>query len=318
MAKKAFDLPRDSIYVVDPEDICIIGGKGVLTGHERGKLDTAPSGDALDDLDLRESLDEAFVANVDHYGVRVPVLAAKVDGVMSVVDGRTRVRAARAANVLRKKRGELPISIRCHMQRDKDQADLIGVAISANQRRNETTASKIDKAKRMLARGASEDRVALSFGVKLATVKGWLDFEDNATAATKRAASSGKLSATAAAQLARMKDPERQNEALGKLLEVPGKRTVTAAKIARGAAVTPGKAELRAFEDALGKATSIKALTEVIGLGAAATGWIAGAEEVIAWMLTGKKSEAIAKILAAKAKELKTAHAAGPGAEVTP
>lgn len=312
MAKKAFKLPRDSIYSVDPGDhLCIVGGKGVLAGDERGKLDTAPDGNQLEDLDLREPLKDTFVANVDHYGVIVPIIVAKVDDVMVVVDGRTRVRAARAVNVGRKKRGEVPISIRCQMRReDKSGVNLIGAMITTNnQRRAETTASKIEKAKSMLARGGSEEDVALSFDVKPATVRGWLDFEDNATAATKRAAASGRLSATAAAQVARIKDPDKQNAALAKLLEAPGKSSVKAAKIARGASATPSRTEIRSFANVLTK----PGVEELVHQGDPSlkfpAGWVEGAEQVVEWFMTGKESPAISRVLA---KVLAASASAGP------
>lgn len=240
-SKKAFDLSRNSIYVANPDELRIVGGKSLLSGIERGPLDTDDneSHPLWDGDRLTETLSEEFIANIDAYGVIVPIVIAKDDETPTVVAGRSRVRAARIVNARRAKRGEPPITIECKMRRT-DGIGLMGAMIAENEaRRNDEVLAKMAKAKRMLSRGVGEPDVAATFAVSVETLKGWLAFEDNATAETKKAVSQGRVSATAAAELARVKDPEKQSVALTSLLTAPGKKTVTAAR--KAAANVNGK-----------------------------------------------------------------------------
>jgi hypothetical protein len=76
------------------------------------------------------------------------------------------------------------------------------------------------------------------FGVKVGTIKGWLAFDDNATPALKAAVAEGVVSPTAAAKVARIKDPTKQAEVLADVKAAP-KKTVTAARAAVGRATKP-------------------------------------------------------------------------------
>jgi len=76
----------------------------------------------------------------------------------------------------------------------------------------------------------SVEDAAVIFGKKAKTVKGWLAFEDNATAETKKAAENGRLSPTAAATLARIKDPDEQRAQLDRLLSTEGRVSKATAK----------------------------------------------------------------------------------------
>jgi hypothetical protein len=95
-SKKAFHFSRNSIYVVDPLDLCIVGGAHALPEAERGPLDSEHrKGDHdLYDVRIEEELSEEFVLSIDAFGVQQPVSIAKLeDGRPVVVAGRQRIRS---------------------------------------------------------------------------------------------------------------------------------------------------------------------------------------------------------------------------------
>jgi ParB family chromosome partitioning protein len=233
--KQAFDHARNSMWSIDPDDLCIMGGK-VLPKDELGSLDTEEDeDDPLYDVRLHEPLTEEFVNNIYAVGVDTPIIIAKVNDLPTVVAGRSRVRAARVANKRRKANGEPLIKVDCKMKRDSD-TGLMGTMISENEaRRDDDMMTKIAKAKRYLNKGVSPEDAAVRFNVSLATFKNWLAFDDNALTATKKAVEQGKISPSAAVTLARIKEPEKQKEALDELLThapAGGKASARHARIA--------------------------------------------------------------------------------------
>jgi ParB family chromosome partitioning protein len=240
MAKKAFDLGRDSVYTADPAtQLRIVGGRVHLTGDELGELDDDRTGHTLyDRLSLTTEIDEDEIANVDAFGVLQPIIVAKDpdDGLANVVVGRGRVRKARLANIRRAARGMPLIKIRC-ISRSVGDLDAVGVIISENEHRRVTSVlEKIEKAKLYQAIGADNERIAQAFRVKPKTVIGWLAFDENAIKETKAAVSRGDLSASAAGVVAAIRDPEKQAAELARMLAAPGKKTVVAARKAAAAA----------------------------------------------------------------------------------
>jgi ParB family chromosome partitioning protein len=215
--KKGFEFARNSIYVADPAELVIVGGKS-LPPDERGHLDTeVDESHELHDERVDMPLAEETIANIDAYGVMVPILIAKVgdDGLAYVVDGRQRVRAARVVNARRKKRGEPPIKVDAKVRRATGESSLLGAMVSTNEVRvGDDVPTKIAKAKRMLARGVSVEDTAVSFGCSLSTLQQWLHYDDHAIPQVKAAVDSGRLSQSAGATIARLKDPDRQAEAL--------------------------------------------------------------------------------------------------------
>ncbi len=240
-SKKAFDLSRDSIYVAEPiTELCLVGGQNPefkLPEDQWGDLDTeADDTHALYDERLSLPLSEEFIANIDAYGVLVPILIAKVDGLACVVAGRQRVRAARVVNRRRKARGEPLIKIRCAVRRSND-SGLLGAMIVENEARmDDAVETKISKLRRLLDRGVSEADAAITFGCSQATIRGYLAYDDHATDSVKKAVESGRISQTAAAHVVKLKDPEKQQAALDVLLSQPA-----GSKLSRRAAKTAAK-----------------------------------------------------------------------------
>lgn len=243
--KKAFDLSRDSVYTADPiTELRICGASGVVPDEEAGDLDTEPGPDVpvQDQKRLARTLKPGFLANIARDGVRTPITIAKIDDVATVIAGKSRVRAARAANRRRAKEGMPLIKIRCVMLRDTSKGSILSAMIGENNAREEDDlADRIEKLKALLASGASENDAATTFGVKIGTIRGWLDFDDHATDETKKAVKNG-LPASTAAEVAKIKDPDEQRDTLAKIMSAPGtkQRSARAARaLRRGANGTP-------------------------------------------------------------------------------
>lgn len=235
--KKGFNLSRDSVYVADPTtDLCIQGGLTLLPEEESGDLDTEADDKVLvdDRRRLIAPLSEGFIAAIDHAGVRTPILIAKIDDVAVVIDGKSRVRAARLSNLRRAKDGRPPIKVKCVVQRDTSKVSIVGTMIEANNaRRDDSLVDRIEKLRYFLSVGGSEADAAIHFNVAPKTITGWLDFDDHATNETKKSAQEGRLSASAAAELAKIYDPDAQRAALEKMLSSGGVKERSARAVRR-------------------------------------------------------------------------------------
>lgn len=281
--KKAFDFARNSTYVADPMDICIIGGK-VLPLDEQGPLDTddGPEHDLYDERLTTVVITDAEVANVDTYGVLQDITITKCPktGNALAVDGRGRIRRARRVNLLRAKRGEPPIKIGCKVQRAKGYR-LMGAMIAANEVRNDDGPMvKLEKAKRFMERGVSPGDAAIAFGMTEDWLNKLLAFEDNAAPEVLAAVSSGEMHATAGVHLVKAaKDSETQRKALAgarSKAAATGRKITTkdateAAKVATGKASTdtgaglvPTRRELAALVKLVGANTEPAAEARVL------------------------------------------------------
>lgn len=278
--RRAFDFARGNLWSVDPMELCIIGG-ACLPAEERGPLDTDDE-DTHDLYDERvaQPLTEEFVNSIDAHGVDTPILIVNFQGVAAVVAGRKRVRAARIVNVRRKKRGEPPIKVDAKLKRASG-SGLLAAMITENEvRTDDDVLTKIAKLKRVMARGVSPEDAAIHFGVGLPTVKGWLAFEDNATTETKTAARTGRISASAAAELAKISNPDKQCEKLQLMLSSGGKVSARAAR--RASRIERGKGGGVADKKTQKKLLSVVRDTKPTEHGAA---WWEGAKEMLRLIL---------------------------------
>ena len=262
--KGGIDFSRNSVWSVLPTEVCIVGGKDLLSGDEVGPLDTATNEDFAkhlrDDLNLQGTkLTEEEILNTNTLGVIVGITVERLlhptlGPILACVDGRTRLRRLRVVNVRRAAAG-LPLMKLEASQKRGDATHILSMKISTNlvRRKDESIQVKISALKDLLQLNGNDlDDAAIRFGCHVATIKGYLAYEDNATPEVKRAVDAG-LSTSAGAQLAKIKDPTKQNEKLADLLASPNKPTARAARVAAGAKATPSKTELRAFEMAIGK-----------------------------------------------------------------
>jgi len=226
--KKAFNLPRDSVYAADPiTELRICGARGVVPANESGDLDTPPGPDipVKDMRRLSKALTQTFLENVDRRSVKTPIIIAKIDGVATVLVGKRRVRAARASNRKRMKDGRPLIKVRCVMQRETSVIAILQTVIGENNNReDDTLADKIEKLKAYLAEGPSEADAAVEFGVGVDRIRDWLDYDDRAADRVKAAVDAGKIPASTGLELAKIKDVDKQHQALDKLLTGTGVR----------------------------------------------------------------------------------------------
>ncbi len=202
MSKKA------ELKMIDPDDLCIVG------------LDTndGPDHELYDERAL-EPLDEALVKNVSVYGVLQPVTVREQGGQLFVVDGRQRVRAARAARNHQSKAGEFEIRVpyTTHGVEGADRQQLTGIMVSANeQRRADDVLVKAAKAARMKALGASLDEVAIAFGRSTVTIRNWLSLLE-ADDAVLSAVRDGMCAVSAANEIVKY-PKEEQADVLNTLL----------------------------------------------------------------------------------------------------
>lgn len=219
MAKSAFAAKRRDAFVFNPNDLVLIEDEE----HH------------LYDSRVKMPLDEALVKSIMYQGVIEPVVITKEGNCPVVVDGRQRVRAAREANAQLEKMGREPIGVTCVVRRG-DESSLFGVAISANEnRQDDTPLGRAEKCARYLDMGRTEEEAAIAFGVTPQSIKLWMRLLE-CSAPVKKAVERGDLAATAANQLADLPAAE-QKEMLAKLLE-DGKRNgkkVTARRVAQAA-----------------------------------------------------------------------------------
>lgn len=215
MAKTAFDAPRFSGFVFDPDELTIIG------------LDTKDGPEhPLYDERINLPLDEGMVLSIMAIGVREPVAIARDDsGEPVVVDGRRRVLHAREANDRLKKQGEPLVKVRAVSESGSDEY-LSHVSVALNEIRvQDDVLVKAAKAGRMIARGHTDHDVAIAFGVTPQAVKAWLKLEE-LPAPVKKAVNEGVLSANAASKLHGLP----REEALAKLEELKGEHASTGKK----------------------------------------------------------------------------------------
>jgi len=213
---------RGNLYHGDPLDLRIVGGLA-LPEDERGPLDTELNvDDVLYDERLLLSLDPIFVAGINAVGVMEPLKVAKLDGVPTVIFGRTRLRAARLVNKLRAAKGEMPMTVPYVLEQSRDEQHLFALMVMENEhRRGDEYPTRIAKIKRALERGADPDTVALWFKMKPAQVRAWLKFDADACDAVREAVESGRLSVSAGMELVRAGDADAQRQALAALYEQP-------------------------------------------------------------------------------------------------
>lgn len=229
MGTKAF-ASQANAYQFDPSELVLI---------------TDPK-NPLYDPRINLPLDEGLVRNIMFQGVIEPVVIVKQNDKPVVVDGRQRVRCALEANKRLKEQGKEPVRVVAVVRRGTE-TDLFGVSISANEnRQDDTPMGRAQKCARFLAMGRSEEEAAVTFGVSNTCIKQWMKMLET-TPAVRKAVEAGKLSASAAAQLANL-DADEQDSALASALEEAthnGKKKATGRVVAKAAGKKASKMKSR-------------------------------------------------------------------------
>lgn len=209
---------RGNLFSNDPMNVGIIGGLEIANEHERGPLDTAddPTHELSDIKRLRAPLDEPFYFGVEFAGVKVPITCKKYNGVLFVVVGRKRLRAARRANIARAMRGEPPMVITYIIEASNDKAKLAGlVMLENNARTDDDHGTKVDKLRAFMERYNCDLEVAAHYANEKPNVlKAWLAFDESAIDDIKAAVYSGQMSISAGIEISRAGNPEQQAQAL--------------------------------------------------------------------------------------------------------
>jgi ParB family chromosome partitioning protein len=207
MAKSLFKTARGDLFRFPATDLVLIDDPTHPLYDERVHMD----------------VDESLVRNIMVHGVIEPVVVAKIDGKPVVVDGRQRVKAAKAASERLEREGGKPVLVPCVVRRGGEGV-LFGVSVSANElRTDDTPLAKAEKLVRLLSLGYTEEEAGVVFGVSPRTIDNWLRLTE-LDPAVKYAVDEGQISATAAGELSGLPKTE-QKAALKKLLAAsPGQR----------------------------------------------------------------------------------------------
>lgn len=218
----------------DPKEICIVG-------LDEPFVDVDSSHELYDPRkDL--PVDENFVEDIALNGVIHPISVTKIGDSVVVVDGRQRLKAVRTVNERLKEKGyDDLLLIQATVVQHTGTADMLGRLISANSHHQaDSIMEKARKAARLLNLGRSEQEVAVRSNVTKQTIDNWLKLL-RCIPAVQNAVDTGKISASAAAELADL-PPDEQMEMLQKLLEESGKKiTKKRVKKAKGESDVPGK-----------------------------------------------------------------------------
>lgn len=193
----------------DPDALVIVG------------LDVDEDGSPLNDERATLDVDESMVRNIMVYGVQQPVLVRREAGKLYVVDGRQRVKSARAAATRQGSAGEFPTKVPCIEVRGADDR-VTGIMISANEvRRDDGVLVKAAKAARLMDMLGDKDQVALTFGRSTKTIENWMKLLE-ADPKVHDAVREGKISAAVGIKLSG-KSRQDQIIALDQMLaEAPG------------------------------------------------------------------------------------------------
>lgn len=252
MGGQAFKAPRLNGFMLEPEELIIVGGDGpndVANETEDGETHF------LADERVSYPLSEEFVANVMAIGVKKNIIVTKIGEQGYVVDGRQRVRAAREANKRLKAMGEPPMRVPVVQQKGEEPLIMM-VGVSTNEfNHGDSQMTKARKAQRLRDRGLTDEEIATAFGVTTKAVSNWEKLL-SLSAPVKKEVQKGTISPSAAAQLHDLPAPA-QKEQLEKLIE-QGKATgkaptikdaKSASKKAKGqtTGVAPSKKVLRAL-----------------------------------------------------------------------
>lgn len=234
---------RTSMIWFDPDDLVIIG------------LDTKDGEEhTLYDPRINDPITDQQIANIRTYGVIQPITVQRDGDRFIVVDGRGRVRRARAAADLQRKAGEEVLKVPCVVKRGSD-VMMLGVSRAANSCRTDDNPLRNARwANKMAEAGMSQTEVAIGFGVSQSTVSMWISLVE-LSSRVQTAVERGQVSATAAARLSKLSRSE-QDAQLGKLL-VDGGGKATVERVNNAARASRGEAPLITPKGRVAQATSI-------------------------------------------------------------
>lgn len=156
---------------------------------------------------------ESLVLNIMHHGVLQPITINKdaETGIVSVVAGRQRVKAAREANRRLAAKGCELVQVPA-VPRRAEAADLAGVMASENELREaDTPLGRAGKMRRLMTYGKTEADLAMLFGCSSTTVKNTLALLD-CIADVRKAVESGEINVGHALQVSTLPPNEQRDK----------------------------------------------------------------------------------------------------------
>lgn len=164
MGNKALDYKARDTFMIPPEDVTIIG------------LDTddGPEHD-LWDARLRLPVHKGLAQNIASRGFKSIITVTKDEhGRILVVDGRQRVRAARAANAVLRSLGDPEVQIRAAYEWDTPAGLISTMSVLNNFVQGDDLVDRYAKAKRLFDRCGDIEAVATDFGITTTQARIWL------------------------------------------------------------------------------------------------------------------------------------------------
>lgn len=212
---------KTDLHLVPPEALTIIG------------LDTQDGKEhPLYDERVKLPVDPAMVKNVAFNGVIENIICKRDGDRLLVVAGRQRTRWAREANKQLEKEGSPLVKVPVTIKRT-DEKESFGLMITENENRvDDEILTKAAKCKRFLDLGANEDEAAVAFGVTKTQIKNWLSICDLSTP-VKKAIESGRISASAAVQLAPLNSEDQKKKLDELLADAPEGKKVSGSKVSK-------------------------------------------------------------------------------------
>lgn len=159
--KQAIDAPRQSVFLVAPENLVLIG------------LDTKDGPEhPLYDETVHDAPDEELAESLGEFGQRQTLVIRKNGDALEVVSGRTRTKAARLWNTANPGN---PLALACTFVRGKSNAELLELMVVENTHRKDKPPIVLAKqALRLKEEGRSYEQIAKVFRKTLQTIHTWL------------------------------------------------------------------------------------------------------------------------------------------------
>ena len=233
----------------------------------------------LYDERVHDPLEETFIRNVEFHGIIQPVSISRdpETGIVYVVAGRQRVRAAREVNRRRSERGDPPLFVPTTIQKVFDGARLAAVAVSENEnRRDDNAMVKARKMAHLESLGHDADAIATHFGVNKLTVENYLALI-GCSKAVHKAVESGTLGISDVRALAKLKPAEQTAKVAELTQATAGKTGHAKARAKREIVQTDGKPKMKGRKEIEAKLAELSGpLTKELVAYIEALEWVLG------------------------------------------
>ena len=269
---------RTNLHMVKPEDLSLVWDDSDSRFADSKLFNEILSeADSLDgenhplwDEKIFIPIRDAHVKSVMRKGVIIPIVVRRNGETIEVVDGRQRVKWARAANIQLEAEGEPPIRVGCTIKRG-DEADALVTMIATNEIRTaDEIINKAKKAVRLMERGYDEEEAAEVFDVTVTTIKNWQKLLE-LSPRVQKACRVGQVTVTEAIKWHKS-DHDEQNELLKVHVVSEKKRTSDPYKNKNGKTRkkasrirAPSRTEVRALIEALPESKTKAALQWAVG-----------------------------------------------------